>query len=185
MERDDAHVCQNVKNGLLLGCMSICFLLGFGLYSWLTQSYFPVRDVAPIVHRMERGDFVGGEHLILGTLMLPNGEIARMPDKKAMTDPNRIRIRCRGAEKIKQVILKVLDSAEDSTILRNTFLCIIAGTIGENILFDKPEEREILEKAVARYNNAVISDTSIERPWSVNVTLNGYYYIQMGGFIRR
>jgi hypothetical protein len=162
--------------------MFIFGLIGFGLYWWLTQYYYPVRDVAPIVNLLENGDFIGVKKQIYGLLSLTNGATDRSSDGRAKIDPNRIRIRGRGSDKIKHAILKVLNTSEDINVLRGAFGCAMAGASQRNVLFDKQSEREILEKAVARYN-AQIPASSSENPWSVTADPDGYYYVQMGGFI--
>ncbi|MBM4164981.1 MAG: hypothetical protein FJ222_11170 [Lentisphaerae bacterium] len=163
---------------LLIVGMIVVAMAGFGLYWWLTQYYFPVRDVVPIVMLLEKKDFRGAESLIFSPLILPNGEMERLPDGMPKRDPNRIRIRGRGAEKIKRVYLNVLNTAEDAIVLREALGCAF-GCIND-LLFTQ-SEGEILEKAVARYN-AQIPASSSENPWSVTVGSDGYYYVQMGGF---
>ncbi len=96
----------------LLVCVFIFGLIGFGLHWWLTQYYFPVRDVAPIVKLLERKDFGGAANLIISPLILSNGDMVRLPDGRPKRDPNRIQIRGRGADKIKHTILMILNSSE-------------------------------------------------------------------------
>jgi len=174
------------KIRLLIGGVIIGALAGFGLYWWLTQYYFPIREVSPIVKLLEKGDIGGAERLISGVCLTPDGFVKREPGDapgmfKAKKYPNRIQIRGRGMEKVKRAILKVLNTSEDRIVLKGAFGCIMVGSVNRNVLFDKPSEGEILEKAVARYN-AQIPTSSSENPWSVTVGSDGYYYVQMGGF---
>jgi hypothetical protein len=97
---------------------------------------------------------------------------------KTRKDPNRIRIRGRGADKVKHAILMILNSSEDMNVLLGALRCVISGAVNRNVLFGKQSEREILEKAVARYN----AQRPPEAPWSVTADPDGYYYVQMGGF---
>ena len=171
------------KIRLLIGCVIIGALVGFGLYAWLTQYYFPVREVAPILYCFEMKDFMGAEFLISGVCLTPDGQVEVEPGDapgmfKARKDPNRIRIRGRGADKVKHALLMILNSSEDINVLKEAFAC--ARLLQKrNVLFDKQSEREILEKAVARYN----AQRPPEAPWSVTADSDGYYYVQMGGFI--
>jgi hypothetical protein len=155
-------------------------LVGVGLYEWLTQYYFPVRDAVPIVNLLEKGDFRGAARLISGPLFLPNGEMVRLPDGRPKRDPNRIRIRGVGAERIKRAILNVLNDSSDIIVLRETFNCVILGTIEQNVLFDKQSECAILEKAVMRVN---AKKTRGETDWSVGVSSNGWYYLNMSHLV--
>ncbi|MBM4164982.1 MAG: hypothetical protein FJ222_11175 [Lentisphaerae bacterium] len=173
------------KIRLLIGCVIIGALVGFGLYAWLTQYYFPVRDVAPIVNLLEKGDLLGAQRLISGVCLTPDGRVETVPGDapgmfKTRKDPNRIRIRGRGADKVKHAILMILNSSEDVNVLQGALSCAIIGAYNRNVLFDKQSEREILEKAVARYN-AQIPAWAPELPWSVTAGSDGYYYVQMGG----
>ena len=161
-------------------------IAGFCLYWWLTQYYFPVRDVAPIVNLLEKGDLLGAQRLISGVCLTPDGRVESVPGDapgtiKPKKDPNRIRIRGIGADKVKHAILVILISSEDMNVLHGALRCVISGAVNRNVLFDKQSEREILEKAVARYN-AQIPAWAPELPWSVTADSDGYYYVQMGGF---
>jgi hypothetical protein len=172
------------KIRLLVGCVIIGAVVGFILYWWLAQYYFPVRDVAPIVNRLEKGDLLGAQRLISGVCLTPDGQVEVEPGDapgmfKTRKDPNRIRIRGRGADKVKHALLMILNSSEDINVLKEAFAC--ARLLQKrNVLFDKQSEREILEKAVARLNAQI---SSPEGPWSVTADSDGYYYVQMGGFI--
>jgi hypothetical protein len=171
------------KIRLLIGCVNIVALVGFGLYAWLTQYYFPVREVAPILHRLAMNDFTGAEFLISGVCLTPDGQVESVPGDapgtiKPRKDPNRIRIRGKGADKVKHAILMILNSSEDMNVLLGALRCVISGAVNRNVLFGKQSEREILEKAVARYN----AQRPPEAPWSVTADPDGYYYVQMGGF---
>jgi hypothetical protein len=172
------------KIRLLVGCVIIGAVVGFILYWWLAQYYFPVRDVAPIVNRLEKGDLLGAQRLISGVCLTPDGQVEVEPGDapgmfKTRKDPNRIRIRGRGADKVKHAILMILNSSEDMNVLHGALRCAIIGAYNRNVLFDKQSEREILEKAVARYN-AHIPAWAPEGPWSVIVGSDGNYYVQMG-----
>jgi hypothetical protein len=171
------------KIRLLVGCVIIGAVVGFILYWWLAQYYFPVRDVAPIVNRLEKGDLLGAQRLISGVCLTPDGQVEVEPGDapgmfKTRKDPNRIRIRGRGADKVKHAILMILNSSEDMNVLLGALRCVISGAVNRNVLFGKQSEREILEKAVARYN----AQRPPEAPWSVTADPDGYYYVQMGGF---
>ncbi len=171
------------KIRLLIGCVIIVAMAGLGLYWWLAQYYFPVRDVAPIVNRLEKGDCMGVIMLIAGLRLTPDGLVDDEPRDapgmfKARNDPNRIRIRGRGADKVKHAMLMILNSSEDINVLKEAFAC--ARLLQKrNVLFDKQSEREILEKAVARLNAQI---SSPEGPWSVTAASDGNYYVQVGGF---
>jgi hypothetical protein len=174
------------KIRLLIGCVIIVAMAGLGLYWWLAQYYFPVRDVAPIVNRLEKGDLLGAQRLISGVCLTPDGQVEVEPGDapgmfKTRKDPNRIRIRGKGADKVKHAILMILNSSEDMNVLHGALRCAIIGADSRNVLFDKQSEREILEKAVARYNTHIPA-SGPAGPWSVTADSDGYYYVQMGGF---
>ena len=175
------------KIRLLIGCVNIVALIGFGLYAWLTQYYFPVREAAPILYCFEMKDFMGAEFLISGVCLTPDGQVESVPGDapgtiKPRKDPNRIRIRGKGADKVKHAILMILNSSEDMNVLQGALCCVISGAVNRNVLFGKQSEREILEKAVARYNTHIPA-SGPAGPWSVTADPDGYYYVQMGGFI--
>jgi len=176
---------RNLSVRLLIVCIIVVAMASFGLYWWLTQYYFPVRDVAPIVNLLEKGDVLGAKILISGVCLTPDGRVEKVPGDapgtiKTKKDPNRIRIRGKGADKVKHAILMILNSSEDINVLHGALRCVISGAVNRNVLFDKQSEREILENAVARYN---AQKPAPEQPWSVTAGSDGYYYVQMGGFL--
>jgi len=161
---------QSRKVVVLLVILTVFPGTWWGLHRCLTQYYFPVRDVEPILTALQKGDTIRARNLINGYVLQPDGKAVKGSDGRLMVDSNRIHIRGRGKKKIKQLIFDRLN---------------VDGDVGWLItvqLFDEPSDREVLEKAVARYN-AGIPDKDVQLPWFVRLETNGYYYVYMGGVV--